>query len=160
MKRILALHGHSQSAHIFSRKVAFFTHRIKSKLTFQNKIDFLRQALKDEVEFGMSLSASPYALKSINLFVFNFSVFLDAPHILVPVDPQSPYDVTISSTATVDKHTPRCWWKYLASTYDDWAVIESLLYIKNVLEKEGPFNVCQNFLSYSGYSTFILSRRA
>lgn len=88
------------------------------------------------------------------------SVFLDAPHILVPVDPQDPYEITTSSTAVVDKHTPRCWWKYLCSTYDEWAVIESLLYIKNVLEKEGPFNVCRiSVISYGDVSFSIVNHR-
>lgn len=80
-----------------------------------------------------------------NQLTFDFGillVFIDAPHILVPVDPQNPYEITPTSTAVVDKFTPRCWWKYLCSTYDEWAVIESLLYVKDVLEREGPFNVC------------------
>ncbi|KLO09457.1 hypothetical protein SCHPADRAFT_943633 [Schizopora paradoxa] len=116
MKRVLVLHGHTESAHLFGRK-----------------FNDIRDALKDEVEF----------------------VFLDAPHLLTPVDPQG---APIFSTAPqfeklthLDPQqptdlTPRAWYFHLRDAQDVWAVSQSLVYIRNFIEKEGPF---QGAMGYS-----------
>ncbi|KLO07769.1 hypothetical protein SCHPADRAFT_894380 [Schizopora paradoxa] len=110
MKRVLVLHGHTENAHVFGRKFNDF-----------------RDALKGEVEF----------------------VFVDAPHLLTPVDPEgAPVFSTSEKFASVrnldpkhpTKHTPRGWFYHTHDAQDAWAVSQSLMYLRNVLEKQGPFN--------------------
>ena len=84
------------------------------------------------------------------LLLFELQVFLDAPHLLTPVDPQG---APIFSTAPqfeklthLDPQqptnlTPRAWYFHLRDAQDVWAVSQSLVYIRNFIEKEGPFQV-------------------
>jgi len=87
----------------------------------------MRDALKDDVEF----------------------VFVDAPHLLTPVDPQgAPVFSTSELYANVQnldpkfptKHTPRGWFYHTHDAQDAWAVSQSLMHLRGFLEKEGPFN--------------------
>lgn len=78
------------------------------------------------------------------------SVFLDAPHLLTPIDPQGePVFSTSEQYSNIKnldpkqptKHTPRGWFYHTHTADDAWAVSKSLMYIRDVLEKQGPFNV-------------------
>lgn len=133
MKRVLVLHGHTENAHVFGRK-----------------FNDIRDALKDDVEFGQSPSCC-CTRASCELIMFTcFAVFIDAPHLLTPVDPQGEPVFSTSAQFTKiknldpkqpTKHTPRGWFYHTHTAEDAWAVSQTLMYLRGILEKEGPFHV-------------------
>lgn len=135
MKRVLVLHGHTENSHVFGRK-----------------FDDIREALKDDIEFGQSSSSSSpdsIILSLTDLFCLEI-VFTNAPHLLTPIDPPgapvfSSAEV-FAETKNLDpkaptKHTPRGWFYHTHDAKDGWAVSQSLMHIRGVLETEGPFQV-------------------
>ncbi|GAA5834201.1 hypothetical protein JCM9279_004244 [Rhodotorula babjevae] len=115
LPRVLCLPGFSQNAVIFS-----------------GRIGALRRALKDSAEL----------------------VFIDPPHILeMPTgdssDFKNKYDSDAAAAPTSDADTPRAWW--FAESREDGQYRkfikfeETLVYLRHVLETEGPFDAVFGF---------------
>ncbi|KAJ7750452.1 FSH1-domain-containing protein, partial [Mycena maculata] len=115
MKRVLALHGHSQSAHCF-----------------KYKLDAIRDACQDSIEL----------------------VFVDAPHILSPVD--HPGAVISDSSMTLNGHLARAWWRFLYDMRDASTIVESFRNIQTVLETQGPFQGILGFSQGAAFASMIL----
>jgi len=75
-------------------------------------------------------------------------VVIEALHVMVPVDMQ---DAPANSLKTHgeangnskghDKFAPRVWYKHRTDMYDLSRMAESAVYLRNVLETQGPFDV-------------------
>lgn len=96
-----------------------------------------------------SILAHRLILRTDNVHAFT-TVFIDAPHLLTPIDPQGEPVFSTSEQYSMiknldpkqpTKHTPRGWFYHTHTADDAWAVSKSLVYLRGVLEKEGPFNV-------------------
>lgn len=87
------------------------------------RIGALRRALKDSADL----------------------VFVDPPHVVdMPTSDASRFDSDAAATPTSDADTPRAWW--FAESREDGQYRkfvkfeETLRYLRNILEKEGPFD--------------------
>lgn len=68
-------------------------------------------------------------------------VFVDAPHILIPVDlPGATADLS-PSTITINGLPAGAWWRFFYDMHDLSTVVESFWEIQNVLETQGSFQV-------------------
>lgn len=165
MKRVLALHGHSQSAQSLNCKVS-------------PRFDISWRYNRDAHGYGVAQRHSRclprehrvwyvLCINSATIF-FTTPVFVDAPHILMPVDLGGEAADSISlSTTTINGCSARAWWRFLYDMQDVSTVVESFQNIQNVLETQGPFQVnintstepvpCSNALLQGHY--WIQSRR-
>ncbi|KAJ7509148.1 serine hydrolase FSH [Mycena galericulata] len=118
MKRILALHGHSQSAR-----------------SLKYKLSAIQDACEGHIEYV---------------------VFVDAPHVLAPVDFSGE---AASNPSAIDKNgfPARAWWRFLYDMRDVSTVVESFEYIKTVLETQGPFQGIFGFSQGAAFAAMILA---
>ncbi|KAJ7127193.1 serine hydrolase FSH [Mycena epipterygia] len=104
---------------------------------FKYKLNAIRDACQENIEF----------------------VFVDAPHILNPVDlpgavASGPSDPL--SLYTINGCPARAWWRFLYDMRDDSAVIESFQKIQTVLETQGPFHGMIGFSQGAALAAMIL----
>ncbi|KAJ7624357.1 FSH1-domain-containing protein [Roridomyces roridus] len=121
MKRVLALHGHSQCAH-----------------SFRLKLSAIEDACQDAIEF----------------------VYVDAPHLLMPVDvagagSSTASTSTSSSLLTINGQPARAWWRFLWEMSDTDAALESFKVIREVLETQGPFDGILGFSQGAALATMV-----
>ncbi|TNY21796.1 FSH1-domain-containing protein [Rhodotorula diobovata] len=95
----------------------------QNAVIFSGRIGALRRALKDSADL----------------------VFVDPPHVVdMPTSDASRFDSDAAATPTSDADTPRAWW--FAESREDGQYRkfvkfeETLRYLRNILEKEGPFD--------------------
>ncbi|KAJ7132221.1 serine hydrolase-domain-containing protein, partial [Mycena epipterygia] len=81
-------------------------------------------------------------------------VFVDAPHVLHPVDLAGTATVVADSSSlnTINGCLPRAWWRFLHDLRDHSAVVESFKKIQTVLEVQGPF---QGIIGFSQGAALI-----
>ncbi|KAJ7465785.1 serine hydrolase-domain-containing protein [Mycena galericulata] len=83
-------------------------------------------------------------------------VFVDAPHILAPVDLSG---APVSDFITIDINgcPARAWWRFLYDMHDVSTVVESFEHIKTVLETQGPFQGIFGFSQGGAFAAMILA---
>ena len=77
-------------------------------------------------------------------------VIPDAPHVMDPVDmPDDMPDISAALSSPTgsggdddEKGSFRSWYKHLYDMHDLDKMAESALYLKDILETQGPFDVC------------------